>query len=84
MTKTKDCILFSTADWDTPFLTNKQHMAKEFAKLGYRVLYIESLGLRKPKITSGLDFKRIFLRLFKGIKNVKKVDSNINIWVLSP
>ena len=84
MTKTKDCILFSTADWDTPYLTNKQHMAQEFAKLGYRVLYIESLGLRKPKITSGLDFKRIFLRLFKGIKNVKKVDSNINIWVLSP
>ena len=56
----KDFIFFSTADWDTPYWTNKQHMAKEFARSGHRILYIESIGLRKPKIISGIDLKRIF------------------------
>ena len=28
-----DIILFSTADWDNPFWTNKQHMAKTFEAL---------------------------------------------------
>lgn len=78
----QDIILFSTADWDTPYWTNKQHMAKEFASLGHRVLYIESVGLRKPKISSGTDWKRIFFRLFRGLRVSRNVDSNI--WALSP
>ena len=80
----KDFIFFSTADWDTPYWTNKQHMAKEFAKLGHRVLYIESVGIRKPNIKSGIDFKRIFFRFFRGLRGFKKIDFNINIWILSP
>jgi len=80
----EDFIFFATADWDTPYWTNKQHMAKEFARLGHRILYIESVGLRKPIITSGIDWKRIFFRFFRGIRRPKKVDPNINIWVLSP
>jgi glycosyltransferase involved in cell wall biosynthesis len=78
----EDFILFATADWDTPYWTNKQHMANEFARLGHRVLYIESIGLRKPRINSGLDLKRIFHRLKRGLNPPKKVDSLI--WVLSP
>ena len=80
----KDFIFFATADWDTPYLTNKQHMAKEFARIGHRILYIESVGIRKPKIISGIDLKRIFFRFFRGIRGPKKVDLNINVWVLSP
>ncbi|MCE3011053.1 MAG: glycosyltransferase family 1 protein, partial [Proteobacteria bacterium] len=37
----KNIIIFSTADWNNPFWTNKQHITVQFAKLGYRVLYIE-------------------------------------------
>ncbi len=78
----EDFILFATADWNTPYWTNKQHMAKEFAKFGHRVLYIESIGLRKLKIASGTDWKRVFFRLLRGFSAPKNVDQNI--WVLSP
>jgi hypothetical protein len=80
--KKEDFILFATADWDTPYWTNKQHMAKQFAKFGHRVLYVESIGLRKPKIKSGTDWKRIFFRLLRGLSPPKNVDQHI--WVLSP
>ena len=78
----EDFIIFATADWDTPYWTNKQHMAREFSRLGHRVLYIESIGLRKPKINSSTDWKRILFRLFRGLSFPKNVDSRI--WILSP
>lgn len=74
-------VLFSTADWDNPFWTNKQHMAVHLSECGFKVLYIESLGLRKVTVTSG-DAFRIFKRIkrfFSGTKHVKK-----NIWTYSP
>ena len=48
MDLTKDIIFISTADWDYPFWTNKQHVAVALAERGYRILYVESMGLRKP------------------------------------
>ena len=45
--KQRDILIISTADWDSPIQTNKQYVTKELAKLGYRVIYIESLGMRK-------------------------------------
>lgn len=74
-------IIFSTADWDNPFWTNKQHMAKNFEKHGHKVIYVDSLGIRKPKVD-----KRDILRILKRFKSLfkpyKKVSSNI--WVVSP
>lgn len=74
-------IIFSTADWDNPFWTNKQHMAKTFEKYGHRVIYVDSLGIRKPKVD-----KRDFLRILKRFKAFflpyKKVSDNI--WVITP
>lgn len=78
----KDCILFATADWDTPYWTNKQHTAAELAKKGWRVLYVESVGLRAPKLGSGLDLGRLARRLWRGLKGVRKVHDGV--WVLSP
>ena len=77
----KNIILFSTSDWDNPFWTNKQHVAVELAKIGHRVLYIDSIGLRRPSPTSH-DLKRIFHRLTKTFSFPKKVRENL--WVLSP
>lgn len=76
-----DIILFSTADWDNPFWTNKQHMAKTFEENGHRVIYIDSLGLRKPTATAK-DMKRILKRLkslFVPYSHVSR-----NIWKISP
>ncbi|MCK5223963.1 hypothetical protein KAR04_04275 [Candidatus Calescamantes bacterium] len=39
--KRKELIMLSTAYWDEPSWTNKQHIATEFHKKGYSVLYIE-------------------------------------------
>ena len=81
MNTTRDILLFSTADWDNPFRTNKQHMAALFAKRGYRVLYVDSLGLRRPTL-SGRDLKRIVRRLCKAIPIARQVQPNL--WRISP
>lgn len=81
VSKIKNIILFSTADWDNPFWTNKQHMAAHLASRGYRVLYVESLGLRRPSV-GGRDFIRICRRLRKGLSGLRKVRTNL--WVYSP
>ena len=77
----KNIILISTADWDAPYLTNKQHTAKLLARRGFRVLYIESMGLRQPS-ANRKDIKRIWERLRKGFSPIKEVEENI--WLLSP
>ncbi len=81
MTASHDILLISTADWDNPFWTNKQHMAIHFAKRGYRVLYVESLGLRRATAT-GQDFSRIARRAQKTFRALRQVRENI--WVHSP
>lgn len=71
-----DIILFSTADWDNPFWTNKQHMAKTFEENGHRIIYIDSLGLRKPTATAK-DFSRILKRFKSLIKPYSRVSRQI-------
>lgn len=76
-----EVIIFSTADWDNPFWTNKQHMAKVFEQNDYRVIYVDSLGLRKPTLHSK-DMGRIFRRLKGLFKPYKRVSDQI--WRVSP
>lgn len=76
-----DVIIMSTADWDNPFWTNKQHVAVQMAALGHRVIYIDSLGLRRPSASSS-DLKRILVRLKRAVKPPRLVRHNI--WVWSP
>jgi glycosyltransferase involved in cell wall biosynthesis len=76
-----DIILFANADWDHCVCTNSQHMADTFALRGFRVLYVESLGLRRP--TAGArDLKRMGRRLIRGLRGVRRVSDNV--WVYSP
>lgn len=76
-----DIVLLSTAEWANPFWTNKQHVAVELARTGHRVLYIDSLGLRKPTAT-GRDLRRILKRLGRALRRPTQVRENI--WVVSP
>lgn len=77
----QDILLFSTADWDNPFWTNKQHMACQFAKRGYRVLYVESLGLRRPTLHRR-DLRRMGRRLLRLLAGAREVRPGI--WRVSP
>ena len=76
-----DILLVSTADWDNPYWTNKQHVAAELARRGHRILYIESQGLRRPTATTR-DLGRIYRRLRRGLRRPRQVRENI--WVLAP
>lgn len=81
VSKYDSIVMFATADWDNPFWTNKQHMACQLADAGFKVLYIESLGLRKVAIDKS-DYARIFKRLLKFFKGAR--ETRKNIWVFSP
>jgi len=76
-----DIVLLSTADWDHPLWTNKQHVACSLASEGERVLYVESLGLRSVQAKTQ-DFRRILRRLLLGLRFVRQVSPRV--WVLSP
>ena len=76
-----DIVLLSTADWDHPLWTNKQHVACALAAEGERVLYVESLGLRSVQAKTQ-DFRRILRRLILGLRFIRSVRPGI--WVLSP
>lgn len=78
----KDFILFSTADWDEPYWTNKQHTASHLAAAGHRVLYIESVGLRTPNLASGRDLGRMWRRLKRSLRGPRRVRDSV--WVYSP
>jgi glycosyltransferase involved in cell wall biosynthesis len=77
----RDVVLLATADWDNPFWTNKQHVAAGLADRGFRVLYIESLGLRRPS-ASAHDAGRIMRRLRRALAGPRLVRPHL--WVWSP
>ena len=81
-----ECVLFATADWDEPYWTNKQHTAKTFVQLGWKVLYVESVGLRGPSLSSGKDWKRIWNRLWRGLRCLAfgPYMAEKDIWIMSP
>ncbi|MCA7085495.1 glycosyltransferase [Cupriavidus sp. DB3] len=78
--------MFSTADWDEPYWTNKQHTATVLAGMGWRVLYVESVGLRTPRMDSRRDWSRLWRRLWRGLQSVLvgPPQRAPGIWVLSP
>jgi glycosyltransferase involved in cell wall biosynthesis len=79
--ESRDVVLLATADWDHPFWTNKQHVALTLAELGHRVLYVESVGLRAPRL-EGQDVLRIWRRLCRGLRPPRRVAPRL--WVWSP
>ncbi len=82
----RDVILFSTADWDEPYWTNKQHTARELTERGCRVLYVESVGIRRPALGSRRDRSRLWRRLKSGLTGVISGPRQRahGLWVLSP
>lgn len=76
-----DIIILSTADWNHPLWTNKQHTALALAHEGHRVLYVESLGLRTPRV-AGRDLRRILRRVRRMVQLPRQVAPRV--WVWSP
>ncbi len=71
------CVGF--ADWDTELWTNQHHLMSRLAREN-RVLFVESLGLRRPQL-AGRDLARIARRLRRGLAPPRAADG---LHVLSP
>lgn len=74
-----DILLLSTADWDHPVWTNKQHVACALSDLGFRILYVESVGLR-PIRTNKTDRQRLLRRLTKAFRAPRQVRPGLWCW----
>jgi glycosyltransferase involved in cell wall biosynthesis len=71
------CIGF--AEWDAELWTNQQHLMSRLARSN-RVLFVESLGLRRPQL-HGRDLRRMGRRLRRGLAPPRRRDG---VHVLSP
>jgi glycosyltransferase involved in cell wall biosynthesis len=77
----RDVVCVGFNDWDNDVWTNQHHLMSRLAAAGNRVLFIESLGLRRPDLGSGRDLRRIARRLRRGLAPPRQADG---VTVLSP
>jgi glycosyltransferase involved in cell wall biosynthesis len=75
----RDIVCVGFADWDTELWTNQHHLMSRLAR-DNRVLFVESLGLRRPQL-AGRDLKRIARRLRRGLTPPRRADG---LHILSP
>jgi glycosyltransferase involved in cell wall biosynthesis len=75
----RDIVCVGFADWDTDLWTNQHHLMSRLAHEN-RVLFVESLGLRRPQL-AGRDLTRIARRLRRGLEPPRARDG---LHVLSP
>lgn len=75
----RDIVCVGFADWDAELWTNQHHLMSRLAREN-KVLFVESLGLRRPQL-AGRDLSRIWRRLLKGSRAPQRLDG---VQVLSP
>jgi glycosyltransferase involved in cell wall biosynthesis len=74
-----DIVCVGFADWETELWTNQQHLMSRLAREN-RVLFVESLGLRQPRLAHR-DMARIARRVRAGLAGPRERDG---VHVLSP
>jgi glycosyltransferase involved in cell wall biosynthesis len=75
----RDIVCVGFSDWQMELLTNQQHLLVRAAQEN-RILFVESLGLRRPQLASK-DLRRIVRRLLRALSPLRQVDG---LYVLSP
>jgi glycosyltransferase involved in cell wall biosynthesis len=75
----QDLVCVGFADWDAELPTNQHHLMGRLAQRN-RVLFVESLGLRRPQL-AGRDVRRILRRLRRGLAKPRERGG---VHVLSP
>lgn len=76
----RDIVCVGFNDWETELWTNQHHLMARLAGSGNGVLFIESLGLRRPTV-AGRDVSRMARRLVRGLQPPRERDG---VHVLSP
>lgn len=77
----RDVVCVGFNDWDNEVWTNQHHLMSRLAASGSRVLFVESLGLRRPSLGSPRDLRRIGRRLRRGLSKPRESGGVV---VLSP
>ena len=75
----RDIVCLGFAEWDAELWTNQQHLMARLARRN-RVLFVESLGLRRPRL-AGRDLRRMARRVGRAVAGARAVDG---LHVLSP
>jgi glycosyltransferase involved in cell wall biosynthesis len=75
----RDIVCVGFSDWQTETLTNQQHLLAR-AACDNRILFVESLGLRRPQLAPR-DLTRMAGRLRRAARPLREVDG---VHVLSP
>ncbi|HUN77927.1 MAG TPA: glycosyltransferase [Solirubrobacteraceae bacterium] len=75
----REIVCVGFADWETDLWTNQHHLMSRLAREN-RVLFVESLGLRRPQL-AGRDLARLARRLRRGLTPPRAADG---LHVLSP
>lgn len=76
----ENIIYFSSDEWDSGLKTSQYHIAVRLAR-DNKVLYINSIGLRKPT-ASVADAMRIISKVKRCLQGVRKI--NTNLYVFTP
>lgn len=77
----EDIIIFSSDDWNSGLKTSKYHVAVRLARAN-RVLFVNSIGLRSPNLSSRKDLGRMWEKLARFFRGAAKVQDNL--WVFTP
>jgi glycosyltransferase involved in cell wall biosynthesis len=68
----RDIVCLGFGEWDADLWTNQQHLMSRLAKRN-RVLFLESLGLRQPRL-AGSDLRRMARRARRAVSGARAVD----------
>ncbi len=76
-------LVLGTADWNQPIATNQHYVVRELAR-AHKVLFVESIGLRRPTLSSS-DLTRIARRLkpARALPNIGRLVPP-NVTVITP
>ncbi|HWI72026.1 MAG TPA: hypothetical protein VNT55_08735, partial [Baekduia sp.] len=76
----KDIVCVGFSDWNGELLTNEQHLLVRMARDGNTILFVESLGVRRPQVAAR-DLRRMARRMVLGVQPPRAIDG---LHVLSP
>lgn len=71
-------VCIASANWDAELWTNSQHLMSRLARKN-RVLFVESLGLRRPK-ARWRDLYRIGDRVRNWSRGIRRVSDNLHVY----
>lgn len=75
----RDIVCVGFSDWDADVPTTQHQLMRRLA-VHNRILFVESLGLRRPQLAGG-DLRRMARRLQRGLSAPREVDG---LYALSP